>query len=206
MNNPYNILGVNQNATEDQIKEAYRLKAREFNNQYNSGSVTEEWFRQRMAELDGAYDNIMQARSSGAYYDPNAADAYRYNNGYNGTSQFNDVRSQIISGRINDAEVILDGIPNDMRNAEWYFLKGQIQHRRGWFDEAYNNYSRACQMDPQNAEYSAAFRSLNNKYNGGYTQVHDSSSSSCSACDICSGLICADCCCECAGGDLIPCC
>ncbi|HBN81189.1 MAG TPA: molecular chaperone DnaJ, partial [Ruminococcaceae bacterium] len=28
----------------------------------------------------------------------------------------------------------------------------------------------------------------------------------CSACDACSSLICADCCCECMGGDLIPCC
>ena len=28
----------------------------------------------------------------------------------------------------------------------------------------------------------------------------------CSVCDICNGLICADCCCECMGGDLIGCC
>ena len=28
----------------------------------------------------------------------------------------------------------------------------------------------------------------------------------CSACDVCNGLICADCCCECMGGDLISCC
>ena len=28
----------------------------------------------------------------------------------------------------------------------------------------------------------------------------------CTACDICNGLICADCCCECMGGDLISCC
>ena len=28
----------------------------------------------------------------------------------------------------------------------------------------------------------------------------------CTACDVCNGLICADCCCECMGGDLISCC
>ena len=28
----------------------------------------------------------------------------------------------------------------------------------------------------------------------------------CNACDMCSSLICADCCCECMGGDLISCC
>ncbi len=28
----------------------------------------------------------------------------------------------------------------------------------------------------------------------------------CSACDVCYGLMCADCCCECLGGDLISCC
>ena len=41
-----------------------------------------------------------------------------------------------------------------------------------------------------------------NGYGGGY----HTSGGGCSTCDICSGLMCADCCCECMGGDLIRCC
>ena len=85
------------------------------------------------------------------------------------------------------------------------FLKGQVQQRRGWFDEAYKNYSTACSMEPQNREYTDAFNNLNNNASGGYRTSHEKGTG-CSACDICSGLMCADCCCECMGGDLIPWC
>ena len=206
MSNPYSVLGISENADDEQIKQAYRTLAREYHSQLSQGSPAGDIARQKMDELDAAYDEIMSKRSGGY----STADSSSYgNNGtraYSDASQFGDVRAHINSGRINDAEVILDGIPKDMRNAEWYFLKGQIQHKRGWFDEAYNNYSKACQLDPSNQEYSAAFNNLNNKYNGGYRQRKGSSSSACTGCDICTGLMCADCCCECAGGDLIPCC
>ena len=73
------------------------------------------------------------------------------------------------------------------------------------FDEAYKNYSTACSMEPQNREYTDAFNNLNNNASGGYRTSHEKGTG-CSACDICSGLMCADCCCECMGGDLIPWC
>lgn len=202
MNNPYSVLNINEGAGDDEIKEAYRRLAKLYHEQLSQGSPTADIARQKMAELDAAYDEIMSSRS-GNYY---AADnTQSYNQSYSGSSQYGDVRAQLNSGRIDDAEMILDGIPRDMRNAEWYYLKGQIQQSRGWFDEAYNNYSKACQLDPSNTEYSNAFNSLNRNYNGGYRQK-GSSSSSCGACDICTGLMCADCCCECLGGDLISCC
>lgn len=199
MNNPYSVLGVNENATDEEIKEAYRVLARKYQNDGYSGSPLSDIAKQKMTELDMAYDSIMQNRRGQTSYSSN--NAYYNSN----SSQFGDVRKQINSGRIDDAETILDGIPNDMRNAEWYYLKGLIQQRRGWFDESYKNYSKACQMDPGNIEYTNAFNSLNNNSNGGYRQTRNSNSG-CSGCDICSGLICADCCCESMGGDLIPCC
>ena len=42
---------------------------------------------------------------------------------------------------------------------------------------------------------------------GGYNpNMSTSGVGGCNACDMCQGLICADCCCECMGGDLISCC
>ncbi len=207
-NSPYSFLGVSENASEAEIKDAYRTLARKYQADLSKGSPASDVARRKMEELDMAYDQIMQLRSGGAgannssYY----GSQNNYGASYNGNSQFYDVRDRIKEGRIDDAETILDGIPRDMRGAEWYYLKGQIQQRRGWFDEAYNNYSKACQKEPQNPEYSNAFNALNNNANGGYRQTRRSSDSDCSTCDICSGLICADCCCESLGGDLIPCC
>lgn len=202
--NPYAILGVPENATDEQIKDAYRKLARQYQDDTVQSGPLSDVAQQKMAELDAAYDAIVAARR-GQTSDGGANRSAYQNTQYNtysySGSQFSDIRAQIRAGRVDDAEMLLDGIPREQRSAEWYFLKGQIQQRRGWFDEAYNNYSRACQMDPQNGEYAAAFNHLNNNARGGYRQTRGGG---CSACDICSSLLCADCCCECMGGDLIP--
>ena len=194
MINPYEYLGLNRNATEQQVMDAYRSIAASIQN----STGTDEEKTNRMNELNEAYDFVLnEIRGTGAYY--NNSNSYNQS-----TSQFFDVRQRINNGRIDDAETILDGIPNNMRSAEWHYLKGMIHQRRGWLNEAYRCYQTACRMDPSNSEYAAAFNSMNTNANGGYrTSRH---SSDCDTCDICQGLICADCCCECMGGDLIPCC
>ena len=200
MNNPYEYLGVGRNATEKDIMDAYRRIAGEI----NSTPMPEYERTRRMDELNNPYDTILNTLRGTASYSNN--NSYNQTN-YNNNSQFSDVRQQINSGRIEDAEMILDGIHPSMRNAEWHYLKGVIHQRRGWLNEAYRHYQTACSMDPQNHEYAAAFNAMNNNANGGYrTTRRQSNSNDCDGCDICSGLLCADCCCECCGGDLIPCC
>ena len=201
MNNPYEFLGVGRNATEKDIMEAYRRIAGEITNSNDS----EEVRAHRMDELNEAYDSILNTLRGTSNYSSNNSNNQQSN--YNNNSQFSDVRQQINSGRIEDAEMILDGIHPSYRNAEWHYLKGVIHQRRGWLNEAYRCYQTACSMDPQNREYAAAFNSMNNNANGGYrTTRRQNNSNDCDGCDICSGLLCADCCCECCGGDLIPCC
>lgn len=202
--NPYAVLGIPENATDEQVKDAYRRLARQYQDDTVQNGPLADIARQKMTELDAAYDAIVAARRGQTAYGNTNRSSYQNTNyntySYSG-SQFSDIRAQIRAGRMDDAEMLLDGIPREQRTAEWYFLKGQIQQRRGWFDEAYSNLSKACQMDPQNSEYAAAFNSLNNNARGGYRQTRGGG---CSACDICSSLLCADCCCECMGGDLIP--
>lgn len=201
VNNPYEYLGVGRNATEKDIMDAYRRIAGEI----NSTPMSDDERTHRMDELNNAYDTILNTLRGTTSYSNN--NSYSQQTNYNNNSQFSDVRQQINSGRIDDAEMILDGIPTNMRNAEWHYLKGVIHQRRGWLNEAYRCYQTACSMDPQNREYAAAFNTMNNNANGGYrTTRRQSSSNGCDGCDICSGLLCADCCCECCGGDLIPCC
>ncbi len=205
MNNPYEYLGVGRDATEKDIMDAYRRIAGEINNSPMSDAERTS----RMDELNNAYDTILNTlRGTSGYSNSNQNNSsYNQQAKFNNNSQFSDVRQQINGGRLEDAEMILDGIHPSMRNAEWHYLKGVIHQRRGWLNEAYRCYQTACSMDPQNREYSAAFNSINNNANGGYrTTRRQNNSNSCDGCDICTGLLCADCCCECCGGDLIPCC
>ncbi len=206
MNNPYEFLGLSRGATEQQVMNAYRRMAGEIQN----AGYSDAEMQRRMDELNNAYDTILNEIRGTASYSSNTQNNSGYNYGYNynnqnqSASQFSDVRQRINAGRIDDAETILDGIPTSMRNAEWNYLKGVIHQRRGWLNEAYRCYQTACQMDPSNQEYAAAFNALNNNARGGYRTSRSSGDDN--VCNLCSGLLCADCCCECCGGDLIPCC
>ena len=198
MNDPFAVLGVSQNASDDQIREAYRLSARRLQQQIDAG-VNAAAAQQQMQELDAAYDAVILSRNSGsgAYYSAQSS--------YSAQSDYADIRRTILAGRLDDAQTILDGIPEGSRNAEWYFLKGSVQQRKGWLEEASGNFATACRLDPSNAEYRAAYDDMQNSRSGGY-RTRRSGSGRVSPCDVCTGLMCADCCCECMGGDLIRCC
>lgn len=212
MSDPYKVLGVEPTATDVQVKEAYRELAKKYHPDNYAGSPIADLASEKMKEVNEAYDAIMAERKRAKTAGGAAGGASGYYGGYagtSGTSGFGDVRNLIMAGRLADAEQILNGVPLDGRNAEWYFLKGTVLYKRGWLEEAYNHFARACQMDPGNQEYRAVMNQVTNQRNGaygGYNPNVAGRTGGCSACDMCSGLICADCCCECMGGDLISCC
>lgn len=197
MKNPYEILGVLPSATMDEVKTAYREKARQF--------CTDQ---AKMDELNSAYDAIIM--NGGRMNDnANSYSNASYNESASTNSDFGDIRAKLNSGRIDDAEMLIDGIPHDRRNAEWYYLKGTIQHRKGWLESALESFERAKELEPDNPEYQAAYNQLHKERKGSFRQDRreNTEPGGCgSPCNICSSLLCADCCCECMGGDLIRCC
>ncbi|HEX2986392.1 MAG TPA: DnaJ domain-containing protein [Caproiciproducens sp.] len=219
MSDPYKVLGVSPTATDEELKTAYRELAKKYHPDNYSGSPIADLAGEKMKEINEAYDTIVAERkrqkNAGGGSAPsgsqNSAAGYGGSAGYanySAPSDFYDVRSLIMSGRVADAEQILNGVPVENRNAEWYFLKGTVLYKRGWLEEAFNHFSRACQMDPGNPEYRAALNQVTNQRNGAYGGYNPNypRSNNCNGCDVCSSLLCADCCCECMGGDLIPCC
>lgn len=204
MSDPYKVLGVSPYDTDEKIKLAYKELAKKYHSDNYDSSPLSDLAEEKMKEINEAYDQIMDERRK-----KRAGDYSSYYNSSNNykSSNYNDVRNLIMSGRIIDAEQILDGVNEAQRDAEWYFLKGTVLYKKGWLEEAYNNFNRACNMDPGNQEYKAAVNQINNQRNGVYGGYNPATANSgCSGCDICTSLMCADCCCECMGGDLIRCC
>lgn len=196
MTDPYAVLGVGRNATEDEVKKAYRDLARKYHPDNFNDKTSAEMANEKMQEINTAYDEIMKNLRNGG------------GSGYSGSTNFADIRQYINIGRLDAAQELLDGVPIERRNAEWYFLNGVVLNKRGWFNDAYTSFATACRMDPNNPEYAQAFRSAQHGragFGGGYRGANGPQSD-CSSCDICSALCCADTCCECMGGDLIRCC
>lgn len=213
INDPYKVLGVERNATDAQIKEAYRALAKKYHPDNYAGSPIADLAGEKMKEINEAYDQIVKERKQGANQST-GYQAYQSNNqGAYASYEYPDVRRLISQNRIADAEQLLNGVPSERRSAEWYFLKGSVLYKKGWLEEAFRHFSTACQMDPSNMEYRAAMNQASNTRRGdygpysaygGYNSANRSSE--CNSCDVCSSLLVSDCCCECMGGDLIPCC
>ena len=199
MKDPYEILGVQRNATDEEIKNAYRNLARKYHPDNYADNPLSDLAGEKMKEINEAYDAIIASRKSGGkkkgdYTNPN--------------SKYPDIRNLITNGRLDEAQLLLDGVPLGERDAEWYFLSGSVLYKRGWFNDAFSSFATAVRMDPDNMEYRQALNNMQRRgagFNSPYRTGTNMGGSN-DACDCCTSLLCADCCCECMGGDLISCC
>lgn len=195
MRDPYEVLGVNQNASDDEIKRAYRELARKYHPDNYQDNPLSDLAEEKMKEINEAYDAITKSRSGGGGYGGYSGSSYSsayQNNDYAGSSssgQYAQARQYINMGNLEGAEQVLQGA---VKNGEWYFLMGSIAYRRGWLDEARQNYQIACQMEPGNMEYRQAMSMMQQ---GGYGYRPDTAGGQCDGLDCCTSLLCINCLC-----------
>lgn len=197
MNDPYAVLGVSPSASDEEIKRAYRELAKKYHPDSYANNPLADLAEAKMKEINEAYDAIVRQRTQGGGYQaPGGGSGYQGSNQYQGQryqngggGQFAQVRQLINQNNLRQAEQLLRSTPT--QNAEWYYLMGVISHRRGFLEEARQNYWTACSMEPHNMEYQQAMNSIGAYANQGRYQGGSNDLST-----LCTTLCCLNCLCD----------
>ncbi len=203
MSNPYEVLGVREGASAEEIKNAYRELVKRYHPDQYMNNPLSDLAEEKLKEINEAYDFLMKKVNQSSSY---RNESYNQKESYSDSSMYGQIRNYINRGNLAAAEDILQGM--DTREAEWYYLAGLIYTRKGWYNEARSSLQTALNMAPGNREYRDALNRLNNSNRQYQSTVHNRRGygNDPDLCGICQCLICTDCCCECAGGDFISCC
>ena len=205
MSDPYKVLNVSPDASDDEIKRAYRNLAKKYHPDRYQNSPLAEKASEKMKEINAAYDEILSARKNGGSAGGSYYGSYSDSSG---ASCWNNVRMLINQGAFEQAEQILSSAAPTERDAEWYYLMSVILYKKGWLEDAFNYAGTACREQPDNAEYRSFYESIKRQRRGSAGGYSPSSSSGCCTSDGCfdccqfiSCLMCSDLCCNCCSGN-----
>ena len=154
MMDPYQVLGVSRNATDDEIKKAYRTLSRKYHPDANINNPNAAQAEAKFKEVQQAYEQIVREREGGG----RTGGSYNYENrgySYQGTGD-DAVKMQAAANYINnryyrEALNVLSQVSG--RDSRWYFFSAIANAGLGNNMEAKTLARQALAMEPDNWEY-----------------------------------------------------
>ena len=167
IDDPYKVLGVSRDASDEEIKRAYRALAKKYHPDLNPG---DQEAARKMQEVNAAYEQIKNPEkaqqagpsgygSYGGYYDPFGGYRQQAYGGSQATDQYQQAAAQYIRfGRYQEALNALSSSTD--HNARWYYLSALANDGLGNQVTALEHIRRAVSMEPDNMEYQQALNRI----------------------------------------------
>ncbi len=181
---PYKVLGVSRDATDDEVKKAYRDLTKKYHPDLNPNDPTAA---QKMNEINAAYDQIKNGtpsqqdfrqgygyggqQSYGGYsagYNPFGSWSSWSNwNDFGGgaarqseRSEYTAAKNYIRNGMYREAINALSGVPASERDGKWYYLTAGANMYMGNKIAALDAARRAVEIEPGNEEHCRLLEQL----------------------------------------------
>ncbi|MBE5883667.1 MAG: J domain-containing protein [Lachnospiraceae bacterium] len=181
---PYSILGVSRNASEEEIKKAYKQLSRRYHPDANVNNPNRAQAEEKFKEIQAAYQQIMKERTEGYSYGGSSYGGTGSNSGYGdfygdffggfgfgGYEQSQNVGYEeeprlraagnyIRNGYYKEARTTLDSMGEHEKSARWYYYSAIANSGLGNNVAALEHARRASAMEPSNAEYQTLVHRL----------------------------------------------
>lgn len=199
----YELLGLTETATDEEILNRYKELRAKFNEEKWLDGEEGNEAAKMITKLDTAYEEIMSSRKE-------------QNKNTEGQNAFEEISQLLKNDKISEAQSRLDEF--NERTAEWHYLQAVVYYKKNWTNDSKKQLEIAMEMDPSNQKYRAAYGKMNakneyqqqsayqqtqNPYSNGAPidddQMGGSACSNCISC--CYTYLCVDClfslCCGC---------
>ena len=173
MSDPYKILGISPDASDEEVKRAYRRLAKKYHPDLNPGDAEAA---RKMQEVNDAYERIKNPQKAqsgpygssgsygntgyGGYYDPFGGYRQQSYGSQTGDAYQQSAYQYIRFGRYQEA---LNALQNStQRNARWYYLSALANDGLGNQVTALEHIRKAVSMEPDNYTYLQTLEEIEN--------------------------------------------
>lgn len=167
MMDPYQVLGVSRNASDEEIKKAYRALSRRYHPDANVNNPNKAQAEEKFKQVQQAYDQIMKEKQQGTGdYGSTYGNGYGgFGSGFGGYYSNKNSSYREESGKLQaaanyiqnryyrEALNVLNDIPFSERQGRWYYYSAVANQGIGNTATALEHIRRAVELEPSNVSY-----------------------------------------------------